>query len=141
MRKYLYLYVILFDGDMITTKTLIQEIAGTVNAYQNCIKSGNLDWVDKHKKHIEKLDKELPHGSGLDGNNYINIDECKDNKVVIYACYHHMNENGMYDGWTDHKLIITPSFNGIDIRITGQNRNDIKEYLNQVFYDCLMEMI
>jgi hypothetical protein len=56
MRKYLYLYVILFDGDMMTTKTLIQEIAGTVNAYQNCLKSGNLDWVDKHKEHIEKLD-------------------------------------------------------------------------------------
>ena len=49
-----------------------------------------------------------------------------------------MDEHGSYDEWTDHTVIVTASLiHGLNIKITGRNRNDIKEYLRDVFYDFL----
>jgi hypothetical protein len=59
--------------------------------------------------------------------------------LVIVTSYHHMNDAGMYDGWTDHKVIVTPSLvHGFVLRITGRNRNDIKEYIADLFQQSLM---
>jgi hypothetical protein len=45
-----------------------------------------------------------------------------------------MNEGGYYDGWTEHQVIITPSLqHGFDVRVTGQDRNEIKDYLAELF--------
>ncbi len=45
-----------------------------------------------------------------------------------------MDENGYYCGWTEHNLIVTPSFKfGYDMRIPGKDKNQIKEYLYQIF--------
>jgi hypothetical protein len=39
---------------------------------------------------------------------------------------------------TEHKVIATPSFQGgFNLRITGRNRNDIKEYIAEEFYYLL----
>lgn len=48
-----------------------------------------------------------------------------------------MNENGYYDGWTEHTVTVVPTFDGVDIRIGGRNRNDIKEYMHQTFDQAL----
>ena len=50
-----------------------------------------------------------------------------------------MSETGFYDGWTEHKVIVTPSFAGIDLRITGRNRNDIKDHIHDCFSSILMD--
>jgi hypothetical protein len=61
---------------------------------------------------------------------------------VIDTSFHHMNENGMYDGWTDHQIIITPSFiSGFDIRVTGRNMKGIKEYLIDLFHYVLSKEV
>jgi hypothetical protein len=52
-----------------------------------------------------------------------------------------MNGDGYYDGWTDHTVIVTPTFSGIDITVTGRDKNDIKNYIGEVFYDCLRETV
>jgi hypothetical protein len=52
-----------------------------------------------------------------------------------------MNDAGYYDGWTDHIVIVSPSFDGIDIKISGRNRNDIKDYLHDVFHAALTEEV
>ena len=45
-----------------------------------------------------------------------------------------MNDDGYYDGWTDHILTVTPNLGGYpDMKISGRDRNNIKEYL----YDTL----
>jgi hypothetical protein len=45
-----------------------------------------------------------------------------------------MNENGFWDGYTDHTIIVKPSLQfDFTLRITGPNRNDVKEYLAQTF--------
>lgn len=44
-----------------------------------------------------------------------------------------MDEHGGYDGWTKHKIKITPTFSGFDIYINGKNRDNIKDYLHDIF--------
>ena len=118
-------------------QTIASKIANTVQAYFNCIKTGN-DYANKHLETLDHIAKEyLPSGSGIDDGCLINIDKTSANKVVITTAFHHMDSNGFYDGWTQHDIIVTPSFNGIDIRITGLNKNDIKDYLADVFYIAL----
>ena len=91
---------------------------------------------------LEQLNGCLPSGSGIDVGSSINVDESNNKKIVIDTAYHHMNENGMYDGWSDHKIIITPSFiSGFDIRVTGRNMKGIKEYLIDLFHYVLSKEV
>ncbi len=114
-------------------KKLYQEIAQICGA--------NHRTNGTHKGKIWELQKLLPSGSGIDSGTKIDASESNDNKIVLLCDFHHMDENGYYSGWTNHKVIITPAFNGINIRITGRDRNSIKDYLHEV-YDCaLNEMV
>jgi hypothetical protein len=114
-----------------------QDVAQTFNAYNNCIKSGNKEWENRHANNLEDLvEKYLPRGSGFDNGTKFNWDESKDNKLVFDTAFHHMNEGGYYDGWTEHKIIITPDLvNDFNVKITGKNRNNIKEYIHSCFSD------
>lgn len=77
----------------------------------------------------------LPSGSGINvGTDIIGLYK---NAVMLHTSFHHMNEVGYYDGWTEHKITVTPTFNGMDIRISGKDRNGIKDYLHDVFYHAL----
>ena len=90
------------------------------------------DWAKERVDLIER--KYLPSGSGIDAGCQVLVDESRDNRVVIQTAFHHMNEVGYYDGWTHHKIIVTPSLiHGFDLRITGRDKNGIKEYLGQLF--------
>lgn len=119
-------------------KTLIQTIASTLQAYQNCQKSGNVIWQSKHEdklRHIEK--NHLPSGSGIDNGTKIDFDESTDKKIVLRFGYHHMNDGGYYTHWSDYKVVVKPAFHGIDVTISGANTNFVKDYLFDVFYHAL----
>lgn len=119
-------------------KTLIQIIASTIQAQENCKLHNNNDWFWKHGETLKRIqDRLLPSGSGIDNGTQYDIVECNSEKIVFLTAYHHMNENGFYDGWTEHKIIVRPSFDDINIRITGRDRNAIKDYLHDVFYHVL----
>ena len=48
----------------------------------------------------------------------------------------------MYDGWTNHTLTVRASLQfGIDLTISGRNRNQIKEYLYETFQCALTDLI
>ena len=50
----------------------------------------------------------------------------------------YMNDGGMYDGWTDHSVIVTPDLaSGFDLKVTGQDRNDIKDFIGEMFAELL----
>ena len=85
---------------------------------------------------LSMIEQELPHGSGFNNQWLMKLTTpTRVNAMGEYLC---MNENGMYDGWTEHKAIITPSLiNDFDIRITGRDRNQIKNYLIGIFDDTL----
>lgn len=84
---------------------------------------------------IAKECENLPSGSGLDNGVRIDLDRSKPNKIVFHTEFHHLNENGYYDGWTTHSIIVVPEFGGeFDVKITGKNRNQIKDHLYDLFY-------
>lgn len=135
---------------------LYQAFATRITAYHNCYDrlenteleddkyARTLDWEHTHLACIRALAKQyLPHGSGLDADMQVDTDKSSDSKLVIIGCdFHHMDEHGGYDGWTEHTVIIVPSLQfGITIRITGKDRDGIKDYIANTFYHALRTMV
>jgi hypothetical protein len=120
---------------MQTTK--IQAIASTIDALKHCLETKNTEWIERHRARLSQLERTLPSGSGIDCGTKIAIDKSNADRVVLTFSYHHMNEAGFYEGWTEHTAIIRPAFNGLNIRITGSNRNDCKEYFHEVYHHDL----
>tara|TARA_R110000868_G_scaffold96843_3_gene266311 strand:- start:2456 stop:2845 length:390 start_codon:yes stop_codon:yes gene_type:complete len=123
------------------TAPIYQVIAGRTEAIKSCIKTGSKEWEDKHGEILDAIEKDLPRGSGIDSGTTIDRELTTRSKIVLKTAYHHMDTNGYYDGWTEHTVIVTPSFDGIDIRITGRNRNDIKDYLHEIFDHALSQQV
>lgn len=118
---------------------LYSELASKVCAMRNCEKTGNAEWRDKHEDAIlDLVSDHLPSGSGFDAGTKLDFDASHAEKLVFATSYHHMNEHGYYDGWTEHTVTVTPSFiGGFNIRVSGRNRNDIKSYIGEVFANAL----
>lgn len=113
-------------------KINLSKLANLISA----INSENIkpEWIDKHSSSIDKICQALPHGSGIDGKCELLLNESAPDKIVFFVEFHHLNENGYYDGWTSHKIKLTPSFIfGYDMKITGKDRNGIKDYLTNLF--------
>lgn len=92
--------------------------------------------AEKSQDRIDELCNELPHGSGIDSGVKFDSDSSKPDKLIFTFGFHHLNENGYYDGWTEHKILITPTLQyGYEMKITGRNRNMVKDYLYQLFND------
>jgi len=120
------------------TSTLIQLIA------KNCEwrKTVNDAYRGQCEDRLDKLEKELPRGSGIDCGCKIDRANSGRKKVIITTSFHHMNDGGYYDGWTEHKIIFTPCLSeGPDMRITGRDRDQIKDYLYDTFSYCLLETL
>jgi len=114
--------------------TLIQAITSTHEARENCKRSGNAEWSAKHAEVLRHLCTFLPSGSGIDnGTTVVEIDE---RRVKLSCSFHHMTE-GSYDGWTEHTIRVVPSWQGIEVKVTGRNCDDIIEYLHDVYYCAL----
>ena len=80
----------------------------------------------------------FPRGSGFDAGTHLDWDKSTTSKLVFRTEFHHMNDVGYYDGWTQHEVIVKPSFLfDCDIRITGRDRNQIKDYIDEVFNNTL----
>lgn len=123
--------------------TIIKHIARNLEWYRGLLASPEASekWMGECLTRIYKLNKELPHGSGIDAGCEIDENRSTKNKIVISFGFHHMDENGMYDGWTNHDLIIRPDFDGFKIKITGPDRNFIKDYLCSLFEHELQKEI
>tara|TARA_Y100000114_G_scaffold154644_1_gene177066 strand:+ start:3178 stop:3585 length:408 start_codon:yes stop_codon:yes gene_type:complete len=79
----------------------------------------------------------LPSGGGFDGGTTVDGDRTSDIKLVFKTAFHHMNDMGFYTKWTEHAVIITPTFRGVDVRVTGRDHNDIKDYIGDVFHEVM----
>jgi|VirMetMinimDraft_7_1064189.scaffolds.fasta_scaffold241884_1 hypothetical protein len=95
-------------------------------------------WIDKARDNLEWIQDEiLPSGSGFDSGCKI-LEHSKRNRIIIQCDFHHMNENGYYDGWTYHTCIITPDLAyDHEMRVTGKNKRDIKNYILDIIYDAI----
>jgi hypothetical protein len=117
-------------------KRLFQTINSALNARANCMKNGN-EFGGKWESMLYHIEREiLPRGSGVDRGCRIDRDSHGD-KLKIEFAFHHMDEHGFYDGWTDHVLTIRPAFDGFDMKISGRDRNGAKDY----FYDMFSHVL
>ena len=83
----------------------------------------------------ELVSGKLPFGQGLDAGVEFDFFASNSRKIVFVTSFHHMDEHGYYDGWTDYKVVITPTFGDFRIDIAGKDRNQIKDYLHDTFRD------
>ena len=125
---------------------LYREFASRLKQLSNCIASGNTEWRNRTEADIEHLAKQfMPSGSGIDCGTTIDIDEClrhDGERLVFNTAFHHMNEHGFYDGWTEHTITVEPSlWCEFKLRITGRDRNEIKEYLDDAFSRALEQLV
>jgi len=117
-----------------------EAIAKALGAMKRCEQAGNTEWQGKHEAAILEHCESLPSGSGFDNGSKLDFEASTSDKLVFVTAYHHMDENGCYDGWTDHRVTITPSFElGCHMVISGRDKNEIKEYISDVFHAALSQ--
>lgn len=130
-----------------------QKLASLIGAIENCNETldnenstdsacKNADeWIERHQSSIDLILTMFPSGSGFDsGTNLEQLEKpfSTPERLVFKTSYHHMNENGYYDSWTDHVITVTPSLQfGFNVKVSGKNRNDIKNYIAEMFSDIL----
>jgi len=123
------------------TQQVYRRIAELLSAIRICEQNGNGEWLERHRARLDMLMNTAPSGSGWDLGTGLIDDECRDNRLVFRGSFHHLNE-GYYDGWTDHTIVVRAHLVfGIDLKVTGRDRNDIKEYLSEMFHGWLTEEI
>lgn len=122
-------------------KRVFQLIATAAASMKRCQNTGNKVWADRWAARLTHIERELlPSGSGIDSGTKINWSATGGAEIALNCSFHHMDEHGTYDGWTDHTVRVRPCFEhpGFTIHdITGVNRNEIKEYLADVFIEAL----
>jgi hypothetical protein len=118
---------------------LYREIALKLTAIENCEKSGNTEWHLKHSDAVNQLVKDhMPSGGGFDSGTHFAWEKSTPDKLVFETSFHHMNENGFYDGWSDHVVTVKASLAfGFTVTVSGPNRNDIKDYIAETFHFAL----
>lgn len=115
-------------------------LARVIDAKRSCIESGDQVWEDTWDTRIDEYMASAPSGSGWDEGT--KLGEWNGRTIVFFGSFHHMDEGGGYDGWTEHIIRVKPSLaNGFDLTISGRNRNDIKEYLSEMFCTWLDEEV
>lgn len=117
-------------------------IAHALDAANRCYKNENFEWHTNHKNRIDDMCKEhAPRGSGFDSGTTIDFDHSTPERLVFNTAWHHMNDGGFYDGWTEHTVIVKQSLLGIDVRVTGRDRRGIKDYIGEMFRNlCSVEV-
>lgn len=118
---------------------LFKILAMKTQAYKNAQRDGNTRLMEIHTETLERLARNfLPSGAGVDSGTQIDLERSNGNKLVLNTSFHHMDEHGGYDGWTDHSIIVTCSLvNDFQLHVTGKNRNQIKDVLYDRFDDVL----
>ena len=116
-------------------RTLADHISSTLQAIANCEQSGNTEWRDTWRAVLRQLARDyLPRGSGFDSGSTINEDRSRPDCLVLGTEFHHMDENGCYDGWTQHTIRVRPTFGpDFSLAIGGRDRNGIKDYIAETF--------
>ena len=124
---------------------LYLALAKLLERHKNLSRSPTLRpaMLDAVEDEIDRLVKEhMPSGSGFDRGTTLNFDMCEragdpnacPHMLVFDTAFHHMDEHGGYSGWTEHKVIVTPTFLGPVLRVTGRDRDGIKEYIADQFH-------
>lgn len=132
------------------SEPLYRALAQLMRSVRNCQESDEImrdsdgnAWEDVHViKACDLAEAYLPSGSGFDSGSLIDEIKSRPDRLVLQTAFHHMTEHGMYDGWTEHEVIVTPSLEDqFNLRVTGKNRNNIKSYIHEIFGHALRDEV
>lgn len=117
-----------------------QRVTHLLQARQNCLTKGNTEWFERHSEALENLIHDTaPSGAGFDCGTKLSDDSTPE-KLIFETEYQHMDEHGGYDGWTSHRITVKPSLLfDFSLSISGRNRDQIKDYIHDVFSTWLEE--
>lgn len=137
---------------MSETVPLYSKIAALLLQWTNCQKSGND--VGRHRAaySLSQIMMRAPSGGGIDcGTRLIPFDydgdrydttEYKGGPIKFFVEFHHMNDGGYYDGWTEHTITLRPHLIfGYELTISGKDKNGIKDYLADIYGGWLNESV
>lgn len=120
-------------------RTLLKHIVSALEAKERCVSANNEEWTTKWDALIDNCEQLLPRGSGFDSGTKI-IKMSAAGNLLLFTSFHHMNDAGMYDGWTDHNITVKPSLeHDFILDVKGTDRNNIKEYICDTFNEVLSE--
>jgi len=112
-------------------KKIYQELATLTDARLRCIQMDNKEWEEKHTEKIEEMVKRFPIDDPI-----FDFYESNGQKLVIHSSYHHMNENGFWDGYSDFTIKVTSDLMfGFKLSILGKfprKYESTKDYLHEL---------
>lgn len=118
-------------------QTMAAAFESCETALTNCHKSGNEEWAVRWKRRLHKLVELIPSGSGIDRAPRTRDDvEVSSSAIRFDVGYHHMDDVGHYDGWTDHTVTIRPAFDGVNVQVSGRDRRDVKDNIREVMWNA-----
>ncbi len=118
--------------------TLARKLARLCLAIKTCKASENVEWKLKHESKLAYLVREyMPSGCGFDNGTKIIVEESNEQQLVFHTSFHHIGEVGNYFEWTEHRVVVRASFLGLGIIVSGRDKNDIKEYIMEMFLGAL----
>lgn len=114
-----------------------QKIASLILARANCLDRSNTEWADRHGETLAAIMRDAPSGGGFDNGTVLHHFSSPETLRFITS-FHHMDAHGSYDGWTDHAVTVKASLAlGLDLRVSGRDRNGIKDYIHETFQTWL----
>lgn len=125
---------------MMRPYTVADALSSRIAARFNLSRDRGLDAVlsEAYTRHTDELSaivrECLPSGSGIDRGPVLDTSVSTANRLVLRLGFHHMDEHGFYDRWTDHAVIVQPAFvHGLTVTISGRDHNLIKDHLADTF--------
>lgn len=131
---------------MSSPQPLYQVLAEIVNSRLHCVNSPAHAQVAGHwTECLTQLAKNfLPSGSGVDSGTVIDLEQSTSKQLVLNAAFHHMDENGYYNGWTHYVVRVKANLSsGIELVVSWpkgeKDYNETSDYLSELFYVNLKE--
>ena len=106
----------------------------------NLTRRGSIDATEETADYLSR-NGYLPSGSGFDNGTQLDTEKSNPQKLVFKTAFHHLSQHGFYTKWTDHTVTVTPSFYGINIKVSGRDHNGIKDYIAECFDSALNETV
>lgn len=118
-----------------------RAIARALDAYKRCIKTRNHEWEMRWNFLLNEFEVALPSGAGFDAGS-LDRERSDNRRLVFHTSYHHMDDLGYYGGWTSHTIYVWADLGfEFDLNITGKDRNNIKDFIADVFGEYLNEPV
>lgn len=120
--------------------SLASTVVSACEALRNCEGTPNHPWTSRWASLLDAIEANLlPSGSGFDNGTKIDREATNPKRISLRVEYHHMTGTGFYDGWTSHSVTISPTFCGCEVRVSGSDRNGIREYIGEIFNSLFCE--